>query len=88
MTLLYISGVVAGYFGHKTWTFTHQGTFFKSSMRYILAHIIGYNLALSIMYILVDVIGFAHQWVYAVTVLAVAIVLFLLFKYLVFPLDN
>lgn len=84
MSLLYIAGASAGYWGHRKLTFKHRGGMLGSSTRYLLAHGIGYLINLTILMVFVDRLGFAHQWVQAVAIFIVAGFLFLAFKFYVF----
>lgn len=85
MSLLYFVGASIGFFGNKTLTFKHEGHYLSSSLRYALAHFAGYLLNLSILVVFVDQFGYPHQWVQAVAIFVVAVFLFLLFKFFVFP---
>ena len=84
MSLLYGVGASISYIGNRKLTFAHSGSLASSSIRYVLAHAVGYLINLSILIIFVDKIGFAHQWVQAVAILIVAAFLFIALKYFVF----
>ncbi len=84
MTLMYIIGASIGFIGNKKWTFTYRGGSFSAVLRYALAHLFGYFLNLMILFIFVDIHGYAHQWVQAIAIIIVAGFLFVLFKFFVF----
>lgn len=84
MTLVYIFGASIGFVGHRKWTFSHRGAYASAALRYVPAHILGYLLNLLILFIFVDRLGYAHQWVQAVAIFIVAGFLFVVFKYYVF----
>lgn len=84
MSLLYIAGAAAGYWGNRKLTFMHHGSMLGSGMRYMVAHGIGYLINLTILMVFVDRLGFAHQWVQAVAIFIVAGYLFMAFKFFVF----
>ncbi len=84
MSLLYITGAVAGYWGNRKLTFAHRGSVFGSGTRYLLAHGVGYFINLAILMVFVDRLGYAHQWVQAVAIFIVAGYLFVSFKFYVF----
>lgn len=84
MTLVYFVGATIGFVGNRTWTFAHLGNPGSAVLRYVLAHSFGYLLNLLILYIFVDRLGYAHQWIQAVAIIIVAVFLFLVFKYFVF----
>lgn len=87
MTCGYIMGVFIGFVGNRTWTFAHRGASAGSALRYALAHCLGYALNFAILVVFVDWLGLAHQWVQAVAVIVVAMLLFISFKYFVFRKD-
>lgn len=84
MTMVYLNGVILGFFGNQKWTFTYQGKAINAVFRYVLVHIIGYTLNFSILAIFVDELGYAHELVQACAIIVVASLLFVSFKYFVF----
>jgi putative flippase GtrA len=84
MTLVYIIGASIGYIGNRKWTFAHHGNFTSAALRYVSAHFFGYLLNYMILFVFVDRLGYAHQWVQAVAIIIVAGFLFIVFKYFVF----
>lgn len=84
ITLLYPFGVMLGFLGNRKWTFSHDGYWLKTSVRFLIAHFIGYFINLTLLAIFVDYLGYAHQWVQAVVIFIVAGYLFLSFKFFVF----
>jgi putative flippase GtrA len=84
MTVLYSSGAIIGFFANRRLTFRHDGPIGLVSMRFMLAHLLGYFLNLSLQVFFVDVLGFAHQLVQALAIFVVAIFLFVSFRYFVF----
>lgn len=85
MTCLYIMGAAIGFYGNHRWTFANNGRRTAALQRYVIVHVLGYLLNLVILYAFVDCLGYPHQLVQAVTIGLVASVLFLAFKYYVFP---
>ena len=85
MTLMYFFGVCISFTGHKKWTFGHSGNFFSSVSRYLIAYGLGYILNLTILILFVDKLGFMHQWVQGVAIFVVAMYLFFVMKFFVFP---
>jgi len=85
VTLLYPVGVIAGYFGHARYSFAYQGRTRTGLARYLLAHAIGYGTNIALLYVLTDLLGLPHQAVQMVAIVVVAGVLFMLFKFFVFP---
>jgi putative flippase GtrA len=84
MTLLYGIGAAIGYMGNRNVTFMHKGGLLGSGIRYFMAHCLGYCINLAILIILVDKLGYAHQWVQAIAIFVVAGFLFIAFKFSVF----
>lgn len=84
MTLVYIIGAFIGFIGNRKWTFAHRGDFTSAALRYVPAHLFGYLFNLLILFVFVDRLGYAHQWVQAVPIIIVAGFLFIIFKYFVF----
>jgi putative flippase GtrA len=85
MTLVYLLGASIGFVGHRNWSFSHRGSAFNSAIRYVAAHLSGYVLNLLILVIFVDRLGYAHQVVQGVAIIVLAMYLFVVFKYFVFP---
>jgi len=85
MTLVYIIGASIGFIGHRRWSFSHRGDASRAVVRYVAAHLSGYMINFLMLFIFVDRLGYAHQGVQVVAIVAVAGFLFLAFKYFVFP---
>jgi putative flippase GtrA len=84
MTILYGVGAVVGFWGNREMTFSHKGSLLGTGVRYIVAHCFGYFINLAILVVMVDKLGFVHQWVQAFAIFIVAAFLFLAFKFFVF----
>ncbi|ULX55791.1 hypothetical protein A9P79_23405 [Cupriavidus taiwanensis] len=88
MSLLYVSGVVAGFVANRRWTFEAANGVFASGFRYLCAHAVGYAFNLILLVILVDIWGYPHQFAQALAVFLVAGFLFIVFKLFVFPVTS
>ena len=88
MTMVYIIGASIGFVGNRKWTFAHGGNIFSTALRYLLTHFFGYIINYIIIFIFVDIHGYAHQLVQAMAVIIVAGILFFLFKYFVFQKNS
>ncbi len=84
MTLIYLFGASFGFISHRNWTFSFRGTFSGATARYAIAHLFGYMLNFLILYVGVDYLGYAHQWVQVGAIIMVSGFLFTVFKYFVF----
>lgn len=85
MSLLYLVGVVQTFFFNRKWSFRFNGPMASSLIRYLLAYAGGYLLNMIILIILVDHVGFSHQIIQGLTILLIAIFLFIAQKLWVFP---
>jgi putative flippase GtrA len=85
VTLMYPIGAVTGYFGHAKYSFAYGGRTSHSIVRYSIAQLIGYGANIGMLYLFSDRLGYPHQLVQAVAIVAVAGILYLLFRYYVFP---
>lgn len=85
VTLMYPVGAVTAYFGHARYSFAYSGRTSLGIMRYAIAHLIGYGANIGMLYLFSDRLGYPHQLVQAVAIVVVAGMLYLLFRYFVFP---
>lgn len=85
VTLMYPIGAVTAYFGHAKYAFAYSGKASNGIARYVIAHLIGYGANIGLLYVFSDRLLFPHQFVQAVAIVVVAGILFLLFRYFVFP---
>jgi putative flippase GtrA len=85
VTLMYPIGAVTAYFGHARYSFGYSGRTSHGIVRYAIAHLIGYGANVGMLYLFSDQMGYPHQLVQAVAIVAVAGILYLLFHYFVFP---
>ncbi|EHP40422.1 hypothetical protein OR16_25398 [Cupriavidus basilensis OR16] len=85
VTMLYPIGVLTAYFGHARYSFSYKGGKLYVLLRYVIAQFIGYGANILMLYVFSDKLRFPHQVVQAVAIVVVGGILFLLFKYFVFP---
>lgn len=85
ISLLYPIGVATTYFGHSKYSFAGHTRNLYSVLRYLLAHVVGYGVNFLMLLVLVDRLKFPHQAVQGAAIFVVAGVLFVLFRYFVFP---
>ena len=85
MTLIYVIGVVIGFYGHRRLTFAHHEDTRKSMVRYIISHLLGYMINFLLLLGLVDYFGWPHELIQGAAIFVVAAFLFVIFKYWVFP---
>jgi putative flippase GtrA len=85
VTLMYPIGAVTAYFGHAKFSFTYRGSTSHGIARYVIAHLIGYGANVGMLFLFSDMLGYPHQLVQAAAIFVVAGILYLLFRYFVFP---
>jgi putative flippase GtrA len=85
VTLMYPIGALSAYFGHARYSFAFSGSTWHGIIRYAIAHLIGYGANICLLYVFMDMLGFPHQMVQAFAIVAVGGILYLLFRYFVFP---
>ena len=80
----YPLSMLVSYLGNKKFTFHHDGKITKSSIRFIISHIISYSINLLMLYIFVDKLSYPHQYVQLVAIFVCAAFLFFTLKIYVF----
>lgn len=88
MTVLYVTGVLQGFVFNKKWTFSHDGQVLKTFTAYVFLYAIGYLTNLLIFFVLVDELGFQHQWVQGGVTLFLAGFFFLVQRFFIFKTAN
>lgn len=88
VTVLYPLSATVGFFAHFRYSFAYRKGYSGAALRYSIAHCIGYSVNVAMLYVLSDVLRFPHQAVQAAAIFAVAGVLFLIFRYFVFPQSD
>lgn len=83
---LYPVGALVGYLGNKRLTFGHQGGWWSSGWRYLLAQSVGMGINLLMLWLFVDLMGLNHHWVQAAAIFVVATYLFAAMRWYVFAL--
>jgi len=84
MSAIYLFAASLGYFGHRQWSFSHQGSIVKSAYKYGLVHFSGYFINFVLLYVFVDLYHYPHQLIQACAVVVVAAYLFIMFRCFVF----
>jgi putative flippase GtrA len=84
MTIVYLIFASLGFIGHKKWSFSHEGLFLKTGMRFIVAHSLAYLLNLFLLYFFFNVLGYPYQLVQAGIIVVLAFFLYTMFKFFVF----
>lgn len=83
-TILYGVGATVSFLGNRKWIFAHQGSLSEAGIRFAIAHLLGYLINITMLFALVDNLGFSHQWIQFIAVFVVAGFLFVTFKIFVF----
>ena len=84
ISIVYLCVCTCNYFGNKLWTFRDHSRVSRSAPKYFVAQGIGYACNLGIMSILYGKLNMPHLYVQLIAIVVVALVLFLLSKYVVF----
>ena len=85
MTFLFTLGTLQTFLFNKRWTFAHRGFVKTSLIKYVSAYGFAYLLNLSALVVFVDVLALPHEFVQAVMIFVLAVMLFILQKFWVFP---
>lgn len=85
MSLLYALGVAQTFVFNRNWSFRHEGATHSALARYVATYAFGYFLNLAVLWFAVDRLGLPHQVVQGVMILTLAVLLFLMQKFWVFP---
>lgn len=85
---LYLIGASSSYLGNYKWTFDSSSSHASALPKFIATHVLGFSVQLLLVSYLYRRIGLSHQLAQLVTVGCVAIILFLFFKYYVYPQGN
>lgn len=88
MTVLYCVGVCISFIGNRNWVFGNDASVLATTIRYCAAYVVGYVINFSILAVFVDRLSFPHAYVQAVSIVIVAVFLFISFKLFVFPRSN
>ena len=88
MSLVYGIGVAQTFLFNKRWTFKHDGRLDTAFIRYISVYAAGYLANLLVLAWLVDGLGYPHQIVQGVMILALAGCFFILQKLWVFKVSE
>jgi putative flippase GtrA len=84
MTLVYSLGVVVTYAVNSAWSFRVPKWMAVTFGRYLCANALGYLINLALLWLFVDRLAWPHQFVQAVAIVLVALVLFALNRHWVF----
>lgn len=87
VSALYLLGVLVTFLFNRGWTFGHGGSVALVLPRYVVVYLFAYTFNLILLYLFVDVWGFAHQVVQGVLILVIAILIFTAQKLWIFAAD-
>lgn len=82
---IYLVGASSSYLGNYKWTFAAKNPHISTLPKFIAAHILGLSIQLCLISYLYRKIGLSHQLSQLITIGCVAMILFLFFKYYVYP---
>ena len=87
VTLLFISMTPLSFYWNNHWTFNRRGDGVKTKFLFAISHLMTYLLNISFLYVLVDLLGFGHQWTQLLITLVLGVVLYLGSRFIVFTQD-
>lgn len=85
MSLLYVVGVFQTFVFNKKWAFQFEGAAAPAIVRHFMTYAVGYAVNFLALILLVDQFGLPHQEVQALMIFVVALMLFVVQRYWVFP---
>jgi putative flippase GtrA len=85
---IYLVGASSSYLANYKWTFASRSPHASTLPKVVAAHILGFSIQLLLISCLYRKLGLRHQLAQLVTIGCVAAILFLLFKYYVYPRRN
>ncbi len=85
---IYLVGASSSYLGNYKWTFASRNPHSSTLPKFVAVHILGLSIQLLLVSYLYRKIGLSHQLAQLVTIGCVATILFLSFKYYVYPQRN
>ena len=83
MTGLYSVGMAVSFYINRKWTFRGTGTIRRSAVRFFITMVMGYAINFLLLFVFVDLFGFAHQLIQAFAIALMAVYFFLLNKWYV-----
>lgn len=85
MSVLYAVGVLMSFYLNRNWVFRHDGPHGNSFIKCLAAYGVGYAVNLATFYFMVDRFHWRHEVVQGMLVFIVGGIIFVLFRYWVFP---
>lgn len=84
MSTVYVVGVLQSFILQKKWTFSHHGHPSVTFVRYLSLYAAGYVINLGVLIVMVDRLGYSHEWVQGIMLLVIGVLLFIMQKAWVF----
>lgn len=85
MSILYAIGLFISFWQNRNWVFRHNGKARASLARFLAAHACAYGINYTFLSYFHDRLGYPDAWVQFSAMAVMAIFLFLMFKFFVFP---
>lgn len=73
---------------NKKWSFSHKGHISRTAVKYLIAYFCCYILNVAVLKFFNEYLGYSHLIVQAITIIVMALLLFLVQKYWVFKLQG
>lgn len=84
MTVVYFGGTFANFYAQRRWVFSQTKSTSPVLIRYVMTYLSGYCLNWSFLEIFVTQFGYSHEIVQGVSLVAIALYIFLMLKFCVF----
>jgi len=84
MTLIYVFGVVLNFVLSRKWVFGHRGSWNTAFLGYVFVYLLGYVMNYGLLWFFVDHVGWNHLLVQALSIVVVAVFLFVSLRFFVF----
>lgn len=88
MSITYVLGVLTAFLLNSYWTFDHKGPGGSALIRYVVVYALGYIFNYLMLTVMVDNLGYPHEFVQAGLILILAMAFFLAQKFWVFDIER
>ncbi|MDA8952418.1 GtrA family protein [Pseudomonadales bacterium] len=84
ITLMFASFLPLSFYWHNRFTFSRHNNAFKAKIHFVVLNVSVYLLNLALIYLLVDLLGFGHQWIQLLITFFMAVLVYVILKFFIF----
>lgn len=84
MSFVYATVFIISFYGNRKFTFDHSGAIAAVGIKFVAVYALGYLINLCLLFFLVDKLGYKHEIVQLIAIGVIAILSFILLKFVVF----